>query len=1044
MPLLIYAEQLPVRTYTVADGLAHDKIQQIFRDSHGFLWFSTYDGLSRYDGSHFTNYGVKEGLPLAYTNGITEGHDGIYWIATNGGGISRFDPNVRVREGKNSSPLFTTYPVGDTPVSNRIGIIYEDRSGNIWAGTDGGLFRLDAGGATKFQRVDLNIGSVPDTRIEVLNIVEDEEGSIWIGTGFGLLRRLPDGRIFHYPIQSTAATDYIWDLQLDKEGRLWLGYERGLIVIKPLPVEEVLKENGHPPLWLHLQKQNQLAAAPPDNFVQLESTALPLPTVAGQAVWYTKADGLISENIRAIYMADDGRIWVGTRGGGLHIFDGQHFTNYSAEQGINNNITSLIEDIEGNMWAGTQTGGVLKIARSGFRSFGKFDGLGSEEIVSMFENKAGELYVITNKWVINRFDGKKFDSIHPNLPPAILNSGNGRWKIIQDHLGEWWVTTETGLYRFPKPERFADLSKAPPTLYTTQNGLADNNISRLFEDSRGDIWLASYNPPVMLTRWERATNTFHTYAEADGLPPLNWANDFAEDALGQIWLGMHNGGLVRYGKGNFKAFKTTEKISTGITQGLYIDKSNRLWIATSAEGTGIFSDVSADAPQIENIPAFNKLSSQNLECFVEDGIGHIYIGTARGIDRVGLENGQVQHYSTDDGLPNSEITNALRDRRGALWFGTRKGLARLIPEPEQQITLGPTFINGLKISNVAYPVSDLGQTGISNIELSSNQNQLQFDFFALDFSAGGNLKYQYKFEGLDEDWRELLEQRTFTVNLTPGSYNFLVRAVTSDGKTASTPAHVSFRILPPIWMRWWFIALALLTIGAVIYTFYRYRLQRLLELEKVRTRIATDLHDDIGSSLSQIAILSEVVRQKVGDTVATEPLKLIAEVSREMVDSMSDIVWAINPNKDHLSDLVKRIRRFAGDVLEAKEIKYHLHIPQITHDSHLGTDIRREIYLIFKECINNLVKHSEATVAEVDIKIEHNWFELIIKDNGKGFDSEEKIGSLDSLGGNGLISMRRRAENLGGEFLIDSKPAGGGTRVTLKIPFNNHLRVFFK
>ena len=474
-----------------------------------------------------------------------------------------------------------------------------------------------------------------------------------------------------------------------------------------------------------------------------------------------------------------------------------------------------------------------------------------------------------------------------------------------------------------------------------------------------------------------------------------------------------------------------------------MDKSNRLWMATSGDGSGIFSDVSGDSPQIENLPLFNKLVSQNLDCFIEDGIGHVYIGTARGIDRIGLQNGQVQHYSTDDGLPYSEVTNALRDKNGALWFGTRNGLSRLIPETEQQITLGPTFISGLKIANVDYPISNFGQTEISDIELSANQNQLQFDYFALDFSAGGNLKYQYKFENSDNDWSEPNEQRTFTVNLTPGRYNFLVRAVTSDGNILSVPASVNFRILPPIWMRWWFITLALLILGAVIYAFYRYRLNRLVELERVRTRIATDLHDDIGSSLSQIAILSEVVRQKVGDTAVNEPLNMIAETSREMVDSMSDIVWAINPNKDHLSDLVNRMRRFAGDVLEAKDIKYQLQIPQITHDSRLGADIRREIYLIFKESINNLAKHSNATEAEIELKIEHHWFEFFIKDNGKGFDVSQKINALDSLGGNGLISMQRRAKTLGGEFLIDSK-IGDGTRITLKIPLNKQNRIFLK
>ena len=213
------------------------------------------------------------------------------------------------------------------------------------------------------------------------------------------------------------------------------------------------------------------------------------------------------------------------------------------------------------------------------------------------------------------------------------------------------------------------------------------------------------------------------------------------------------------------------------------------------------------------------------------------------------------------------------------------------------------------------------------------------------------------------------------------------------------------------------------------------------------TLIATDLHDDIGSSLSQIAILSEVVSQRVPQDNAPviEPLSLIAGTSREMVDSMSDIVWAINPQRDHLSDLTQRMRRFASDILSARDINFRFRAPDAEKDMSLGADLRREVYLIFKECVNNLVKHSGCTEAELELRIVNGWIVLRISDDGCGFDTAASScrnvdGATVSLGGHGLASMRRRAVALGGTFEVKSAP-GRGTVSTLKVPARGRLQL---
>lgn len=1019
-------EQLPVETYTIASGLIHDEVYAITPDSRGFLWFCTGDGLSRFDGYRFTSYGVKDGIKFSRVNDMLQSRAGVYWIATNGGGVLRLDPDASRLEG-GAHRILIPYPVGDNSVTNRINKLCEDHAGNIWVGTDEGLFRLDRGDLNgTFARVPLKFSTNQEDRIEVQGMGEDSEGSLWVGTNVGLVRLLPDGRAFHHPIQPGESVDYLFEALEDKSGIIWLGHQAGLIALRPIPASEEKDDNSPP--WRTLIKgdaQNQ------------PGQSLSLPAAAGEARWFTTTDGLAHNHIEVLYQARDGRLWIGTQGG-LSLFDGAHFHSYTAAQGLSNRVNAIAEDRDGDLWVGTQTTGAMKIIRNGMISYRESDGLGSADIVSVFEDQAGALCVVSAKWFLNIFDGEKFKAVRPNLPPTIINSSSssGRWEMLQDHAGELWIATSQGLYRFPKVKRYEELAHTrPKAVYTTKDGLADNYISRLYEDVRGDIWIGSFNPPEMLTRWERATETFHRYSEKDGLPAANWTNVFKEDAAGNLWIALHNGGLVRYRDGRFETYGTSDGAPVGLGQALYLDRAHRLWVAGSDEGARA-DDPNAEHPRFAPFAGAENLSSKNLNCFTEDNFGRIYIGTARGVDRLDTQTGRIRHYNTSDGLIKSDARTAFRDRQGALWFGTREGLSRLRPELEAAQPPPPVLISGLRIAGIAQPISELGQQELSGFELGPNQNQLQIDFFGLGFSASERLCYQYKFEGANNDWSAPTDQRTVTASLAPGKYRFLVRAVDASGTASTVPASIAFTILPPIWQRWWFLAIAACVIGGIVYTIERYRLARAIELERVRTRIATDLHDDIGSSLSQIAIMSEVISQRVDkdNDKVTEPLSLIAGTSREMVDAMSDIVWAINPKRDHLSDLTQRMRRFASDVMNARDIAFQFRVPASEKDIRLGVDLRREVYLMFKESVNNLVKYSECTEAALEFKIEGEWLLITVCDNGVGFDvGGATDGNHSGMGGHGLASMRRRAEALGGSYLVESEK-GKGTTVTLKIP----------
>jgi signal transduction histidine kinase len=398
---------------------------------------------------------------------------------------------------------------------------------------------------------------------------------------------------------------------------------------------------------------------------------------------------------------------------------------------------------------------------------------------------------------------------------------------------------------------------------------------------------------------------------------------------------------------------------------------------------------------------------------------------------------RIRHYTTADGLATGGLLAAFRDRNGVLWFGSREGLSRLEPQPEQPASPPPVFISGVRVRGAARPVSALGEIELRGLDLPSDQNQVELEFVALGFRAGETLRYQYRLESRDLDWSRPAEQRTVNyASLEPGTYRWQVRAVTADG-IASAPANATFTIQPPILQRWWLRLLLAALACTILYAAYRRRLARLLELERLRTRIAADLHDDIGSTLSQIAILSEVAHRSPSTSGGVEPLSDIADLSRELVDSMSDIVWAIDPEQDRLDDLAHRMRRFASDLFGHNGTQVRFQAPAAEPNPVVGADIRRQVFLIFKESLHNMARHSGCTEVEIRLRLENHSLHLAIADNGKGFDAEQ------IEGGHGLASMAARARRLGGSLAMDSAP-GRGTSLRLEVPLAPRFLPFWR
>jgi ligand-binding sensor domain-containing protein/two-component sensor histidine kinase len=979
-------EQPPVRTYGVADGLPQEGVKRIVRDSRGFLWFCTYDGLSRFDGTRFVNYGVKDGLPNPSPNDLLETRSGVYWIATNGGGVATFDPAVRLAQptkGNAAPRLFTAFGVGETAASSRVNLLYEDRAGRVWAGTDDGVFVVDnPRERIAFRPIDLPFGRPP----QVWALLEDRTGSLWIGTGAGLARRSPDGRTEIVRVDSREKVP-VWALAADRNARIWVGLSTGLFVVRT-----VRAGTG----W----------------------TASRVPDIDGRISGLLESGGLM---------------WISTLAGDVFAADGNGVRReLHAEDAF---FTSLADDREGNLWVSAWRGrtGAIKLARRGFVHYDERDGLTKGLFGGIFETKAGDLCVV-RQGRLHQFDGRRFVDVTPVFDrPVTIRA------FLQDRSGETWFSTDRGLYRVMAQSTLAALARVRlKALYSTNHGLPSDDVVLTFEDSRGDIWIGTRGPTAIAVL-RRGSNQLEVFSVARGLPVVKTPTAIVEDHAGNIWAGFREGGLLRYRHGRFEQVDDGHGLARNEVLDVFVDHSGRLWAA----GPGALRRADAPAaatPSFVRYTTAQGLTSDVVRCLTEDEWGRVYAGTTRGVDRLDPASGRIIHYSTADGLARDELLRAFRDRHGVLWFGSWGGVSRLVPEPDGKLPAPPVFISGVRAGGGPYPISDIGERTLAGLTLRPDEAQITFDFFGLDVAHGDRLRFEYRLDGADQDWNPPTAERTVNyAHLSPGAYRFQVRALTPSGATSAESASVSFRILPPIWLRWWFIGSACALLAGLGTLLYRYRVAQLVAIERVRTRIATDLHDDIGASLSQIAILSELVRGEINtQPESANTLGRIASISRDLVESMGDIVWAINPRRDRVGDLLQRMRHFASDTLTGKDIDFIFQTPELGRELVLAADVRREVLLIFKEAVNNIVQHARCRHVDIEVRIDREGLVLRVADDGDGL----RLAS-DRQDGHGLFSMRDRAARLAGSLEVGSA-SRGGTTVLLRVPLRRAPHTYLR
>jgi ligand-binding sensor domain-containing protein/two-component sensor histidine kinase len=980
-PALLRSELLPIRTYNTADGLAADHVDCVVSDSRGFLWFCTPEGLSRFDGNHFVSYGISEGLPHQSVSAFLETRSGDHWIGTARG-------MARINSGSSGAP-FVTYRPGQEANQNYIGTLLEARSGGIWCATADGLFRWNA--PLSFRRKEL-----PIPHPIITDVVESTSGDLWVGTMGGIFFLANNGVVRNFTVKDGLPSQWVEALLLDSKRRIWAALRGGLVLITERAAGD----------W------------------RVEKI-------------YRPESGLSHWDVKALLEASDGTLWVGTAYGisrlRLSESDPQVFQNLTRAQGLSDQqIIALAEDPAGNIWAGTEGAGAMRIARVGFTTYRESDGLDTDRVMSVFEDRAGALVTVTSGPggpSINLFDGKRFRIL---APKEFREHPTWGWHqiLLQSRTGEWWAATKQGLCRFRATKAAGLDAKNPQVCYSR-----DSIFFRVFEDSKGGIWASAQSKAGdRLMRWNPDTNTIFDFpaSRIPGEPARGLVSAFAEDRQGNVWMGMYSGGLDRYNGRDFRHFQHKDGLPAGSIFALLADEGG-LWVGSNNGGLGRIVNTSEERLRIEVYNTDRGMASNSIQSLVEDLQGRIYAGTGKGVDRLDPKSGHIRHFSSADGLAHGELKSAVRDRSGSLWFATTQGLSRLTTTEDRPSVVPRVLITDLQIGGAAYPVSQLGEIRVSDLELKPSQNQLRVDFVGVDYEPGKTIRYSYKLEGADSGWSPPRNQQTVNyAALEARSYRFLVKAVTSEGVESAVPAEIDFTVLPPLWRRWWFESLAAgLGIG-LVFAAHRYRVTQVVNLERMRTAIATDLHDDIGASLSQIAILSEVARVGAdGQNRAGEPLERIASLARELVDSMGDIVWSISSEPHGMDSLIRRMREFALDLLASQGIDFELRTPQTREDVELTLHARRQLFLIFKECIHNVARHSHCAKVLAEFKILDRELLLTVQDDGSGLNPGQH--PPGSNGGTGIPSMRGRAQSLGGRVEITSTP-GGGCTVSIHLP----------
>jgi signal transduction histidine kinase/ligand-binding sensor domain-containing protein len=1029
-----------IHSWQTDDGLPENWVSSITQTPDGYIWIGTrYGGLARFDGVRFVNFNQQNTPELkdVQVEHLSVDKTGTLWIIMGNESITAFrngrfhlfrwprsEPRLRaarVLNVQSNSVLFA----GEFPYLPQL---------NLKAGTNG--WRL--------------FDPRPDIVPRPETFVMDQSNDVWFIT---LLRHL--GRFSHdhfelmekFPKLSESVANA---LAVDANHRVWLATPHHLACWNGHVFMNHTPTNGPPPTDIR-----QIAFSGDGGLWVLEKNRLRKCLdgrwVTTASPWHLQND-FPSDSFQ-LHGDAQGGAWLISNGDGLwHIKSNGSARHLTEKDGLPSLfITCWFQDREGDVWIGTAGGGIARIRESIFHVFGESEGLPGKVVRSVCADSEGKIWAGTLAGGLAYLQGDRFIKVPL---PAIEASPLESITVAPGSDGNLWVgSLNHGLMQY---------RNGKITQVATPAAMG-NFVRILFTDRRGQLWAGS-----LVNLFRLARGKFKQFGPADGFVDSHAIESLAEDANGALWIGTGPGALWKFDQNKFTRFRPPPEWPSVRFSALLPETNGVIWVGTLGGGLLCFHD-----GKFTRCTTQNGLPDNDITQLLDDREGYIWGGTYAGIFRASkgslkaVADGQSSRvacrvYGRFEGLPALECSSGFqpscwRTKNGELWFSTANGLVSVNPSEVKPNRLPPSvIIEEMLVDGKPRKLPAAREVSRSDgehppiLQIEPGRHYLQFRYTGLNFAAPDGVRFRVKLEGAENQWRDVGGQRQVGYGpLPPGKYQFRVLACNNDGVWNEQGVSLAFAVLPFFWETWWFkaglMAGAFVVLAIMVALAqrrrYRYKLERLerqREMERERTRIARDLHDDLGTTLTQISLLSTLANRD--QTPPPEVKSIIEQVrsyAREMVTALDEIVWAVNPKNDSLAELASYLSHFAEQFFRSTNIRCRLEIPNQLPTRPLQADVRHHLFLAFKEALNNVARHSGATQVLVRVDIDGNQVIISIEDNGHGFAEPDASSHRD---GNGLINMRRRIEETGGRTEIRSI-SGRGTVVTFYLPLNTESSV---